>query len=1034
VSSLLPTSPSGALAGFTSRLDFSALLTQDTRLLKLHTALPELALLPERLVMREALSQPYELTLDALSTSRHLALKALIGQQLTVERLGSDGAYHPWHGYVFEAAQLGGDGGLARYRLVMRPWLSLLALRRDSRVFQGLCAQAIVERVFAGFPQAEFSFQLGSPLRPRSLCTQYQETDLDFVQRLLAEEGLHYHFEQLASTEATAADQAGRARHRLVVTDAQAQRPDLGEVRFTSAHASAWQPGQRDAVTRLAVTRHVAATAAALGAWDYKALGARSAQAATADALGALLPSLEHYDGSGAYRYPDDEAASAAAWRAMQGLELGYERHEGQGSARHFTAGARFQLVEHSRYGGPSQPDGAFALLAVEHHVANNLGAGMAELLGAPDIEQGGYRNSFHAVAASTPLLPRFVRKPTAPGLQSAVVVGLANESLTTDRDLRVKIQFPWQRGERPLAGGLSAPTGGLSGSPDHAHHAPGDERSGTWVRVAQPSAGANWGSVFVPRIGTEVAVQFVEADIDRPLIAGQLYNGQDRPPFAAGVDSGVNHPGVISGLASRALDGAGANALVLDDATGQLRTSLQCAYAQAELALGHLIAQSDTGAWRGAWRGTGLLACTRGWATLRAGAGLLVSTAARPGRYGSAEGTQMDAAEALAQLNAGRDLGQRLGEAAQAGLAQGLPSHDEAQALDQAAQVIDPQRDGRHGGPVNGQAEFQAGDDGRTPGTDPVETFARPQLVLHSASTQAWASPASLMSWAGQATSWVAQAELHQAAAHTYAQVSGKGSSLYTHAGGAKLIAANGPLSVRAHTDAMQLWADQSITIASVNDEIRIQAQTRIELVGGSSSLVLDGADITFTCPGQFDVKGSLHAFEGGGSQAAALEALPQGAVGEIPTLLELRYTYRDLAPVAGAAYLVRFANGTVRQGQLDDRGEARIDNPPGVGEVFFGFDARSAVQRSQRSDNPLIGQEGSTPQAAAELLDRYLAQEDDALNDMWFTDELAALDASGFDDQTGDYTYTAEAAPPTEESAPGHHDEVVLSDGGAP
>lgn len=924
MSSLLPTSPSGALAGFTSRLDFSALLTQDTRLLRLSTALPELALVPERLSMHEALSQPYELTLDALSTSRHLALKALIGQQVTVELLGSDGAYHPWHGYVFEAAQLGGDGGLARYRLVMRPWLSLLALRRDSRVFQDLCAQAIVERVFASFPQAEFSFQLGSPLRPRSLCTQYEETDLNFVQRLLAEEGLHYHFEQLAGPAASSADALGRARHRLVVTDAQAPRPDLGEVRFTSAHATAWQPGQRDAVTRLAVTRHVAATAAALGAWDYKALGARSAQAATADTLGALLPSLEHYDGSGAYRYPDDEAASAAAWRAMQGLELGYERHEGQSSARHFTAGARFQLVEHSRYGGPSQPDGAFALLAVEHHVANNLGAGMAELLGAPDIEQGGYRNSFHAVAASTPLLPRFVRKPTAPGLQSAVVVGLANESLTTDRDLRVKVQFPWQRGEHPLPGGLPGP------ADNSHHHAPGDERSGTWVRVAQPSAGANWGSVFVPRIGTEVAVQFVEADIDRPLIAGQLYNGQDRPPFAAGVDSGVNHPGVISGLASRALDGAGANALVLDDATGQLRTSLQCAYAQAELALGHLIAQSDTGAWRGAWRGTGLLACTQGWATLRAGAGLLVSTSARPGTYGSAEGTQMDAAEALAQLNAGRDLGQRLSEAAQAGRAQGLPSHDEAQAVDQAAQAIDPQRDGRHPGPVNGQAEFKVGPDGRSLGTDPVDTFSRPQLVLHSASSQAWASPASLMSWAGQATSWVAQAELHQAAAHTYAQVSGKGSSLYTHAGGAKLIAANGPLSVRAHTDALQLWADQSITIVSVNDEIRIQAQTRIELIGGSSSLVLDGADITFTCPGQFDVKGSLHVFEGGGSQMAELPFLPQQAMGEPTNWIHVSHQDPDGQPMAQQNYRIHFADGSVVSGTLDNTGHGQHDNVP--------------------------------------------------------------------------------------------------------
>lgn len=1015
------------LPGLASRLDFSALLTQDTRLLQLHTALPELALVPERLVMREALSQPYELALDALSTSRHLALKALIGQQMTVELLGSDGRHHPWHGYVFEAAQLGGDGGLARYRLVMRPWLSLLGLRRDSRVFQGLCAQAIIERVFAGHPQSEFSFQLGAGLRPRSLCVQYHESDLTFVQRLLAEEGLSYHFEQFAGADAQASTAAGRARHRLVVTDAHALRPDLGEVRFTSAHATAWLPGQRDAVTRLAVTRHVASTAVTLGAWDYKALGAHSAQAGTADVLGAWLPSLEHYDGSGAYRYPDDEAACAAARRTLQGLELGYERLEGQGSARHFTAGARFSLVEHSRHGGRSQPDGAFTLLAVEHHAANNLGPGMAELLGRPDIEQGGYRNHFHAVAASTPLLPRFVRKPTAPGLQSAFVVGLAGDALTTERDLRVKIQFPWQRGERPLTGGLAAP----AGQPHGHHHAPGDERSGTWVRVAQPSAGANWGSAFVPRIGTEVAVQFIEADIDRPLIIGQLHNGQDHPPFAAGVDSGVNHPGVLSGLASRGLDGQGGNRFVLDDASGQLRTSLHCAYAAAELSLGHLIAQGGIGsAWRGAWRGAGVLAHTHGWATLRAGAGLLVSTAARAGSYGSAEGTQMDAAETLTQLNAGRDLGQRLGQVAQAGQAQGLPSHGEAAAVDRVLQAIDPQRDGRFAGPVNGQSEFRPGDDGRAPGSAPVETFARPLIALHSASTQAWATPACLMAWAGQTTSWVAQAELHQAAAHTYAQVSGKGASLYTHAGGAKLIAANGPVSLRAHTDALQLWADQSVTLASVNDEIRIQAQTRIELIGGNSRLLLDGGDITFTTPGQFEVKGSLHAFEGGGSQAAQLQALPQGRVGEIPTWLELRYTYRDLTPVAGAPYLVRYADGTVAQGALDATGFARIDNPPDEGEVFFGFDPRPAQERSLREGNPMLGSDAPTPEAAAALLEQYMAQEDEALQNLFFPDELAAKDADGFDDQSGDYLYAVEASSPPPDESPGRHDEVVLSD----
>ena len=168
----------------------------------------------------------------------------------------------------------------------------------------------------------------------------------------------------------------------------------------------------------------------------------------------------------------------------------------------------------------------------------------------------------------------------------------------------------------------------------------------------------------------------------DRPIITGQLYNGQDLPPFSAGEDSAANHPGVLSGVHSSHLDGSGYNQWVVDDATGQLRMRLATSTTAAQLGLGHLITQN--GAWRGAWRGAGFETHTQGWTTVRAGQGLLISTSARPGSHGSAQGTQMDAAEALAQIHAARDLGQRLSQAAQASRAHPLTSHDDGQALDQ--------------------------------------------------------------------------------------------------------------------------------------------------------------------------------------------------------------------------------------------------------------------------------------------------------------------------------------------------------------
>jgi type VI secretion system secreted protein VgrG len=277
-------------------------------------------------------------------------------------------------------------------------------------------------------------------------------------------------------------------------------------------------------------------------------------------------------------------------------------------------------------------------------------------------------------------------------------------------------------------------------------------------------------GSALAPRIGTEVAVQFIEGDIDRPVIAGQLYNGADTPPFAAGVDSGVNHPGVISGLHSHGLDGAGYNQWVVDDATGQLRMRLLTSYTHAQLNLGHLIQQSASGANRGAWRGSGFELATGGWASLRAGKGLLLSATTRAGSYGSAQSTHMDVAEAVAQLKGAQDLGKRLHEVAKASGALGLNSHQPKQALAKLIEATDPKQKGKHAGAVNGQQAMKTGSDGRALGSDPVEAFEQPIVMLETPSTAAWATEGSLMGFAGQDTSFTSQGDFHQTAAHTVA------------------------------------------------------------------------------------------------------------------------------------------------------------------------------------------------------------------------------------------------------------------------
>lgn len=930
-------------AGVLSRLDFSALLAQQGRMLKIETALPTLALIPEKMVMNDAVNAPFELVIDCLSTSAGFELKQLVGEQVSVSLLQATGSYKPWHGYVFEAAQLGSDGGLARYQLHMKPWIAFLDLRVDSFIFQDKTTQAIVEDVFKDYDQANFRWDVSQELRTRSLCSQYNESDLAFVSRLLAEEGLSYRFEHLETDDASDADQAAQARHVMVIEDTAATRPDLGDVRFTGTHATANLDGQKDAVNSFAASRVVAANAVTLGAWNYKNVAGTAASDQSSLDIGDT-PRLEIYDGSGGYRYRNGEAVAQATSFALGAIELGFKRFEGDGSARIFVAGQTFSLVDHPLYGANTsafnyagamtashaRPDNQFCLLGIEHHATNNLGAQAANLLGLTELEQGTYVNHFHAVPAAAPVLPHFVRKPTAPGASTALVVGLNGEPITTDREHRVKVQFHWQRGGQPNAGGLAH-----ASSADGTGNAPGNEQSGTWVRVALPAAGANWGASFTPRVGSEVAIGFVEGDIDRPLITGQLYNGVDTPPFSAGIDSGVNHPGVISGVHTQRLDQGGYNQWILDDASGQLRMRLLADYSVAELGLGYLIQQSGSSAQRGRWRGTGFEANTQGWVAVHAAKGLLISSSARAGTYGSAESTQMDAAEAIAHLKSASELGLALSDAAKSAGAQSLTAVADGKSLSKLIDSLDPTKDGKHTADVGGQSVMKA--NGRDAGSDPVEAFAIPVVVLDTPSAFAMATEAGIAAFAGEDLSMFAQGDVHHTAAKTWAAVSGKTSSWFTHVGGVKAFAANGPVSLRAHADALQIWADKEVTVISVNDEITVSASTKIEFIAGQSSMTLDGANIEFKTPGAFTVKGAMKAFLGGASGSAPPVKLPQGDIA--PTTIELERLYHDDGPVAGADYTLTFADGSTRSGKLDGSGKATVTGVPmGIAEVTYG------------------------------------------------------------------------------------------------
>ena len=156
----------------------------------------------------------------------------------------------------------------------------------------------------------------------------------------------------------------------------------------------------------------------------------------------------------------------------------------------------------------------------------------------------------------------------------------------------------------------------------------------------------------------------------------------------------------------------------------------------------------------------------------------------------------------------------------------------------------------------------------------------------MDSPSTIHLASPASTVMFAGQHLHWTTQADTHWTAGHTLASVSGNATSLYTHSGGIQAFAANGAVSIQAHTDDLELLADEEVVVTSSQAHIHINAAKKITLKAGQSSITLDGANITFACPGTFKVKAGKYAFRGAGSKAGNLAPLPSGKVKAAPLI----------------------------------------------------------------------------------------------------------------------------------------------------
>jgi type VI secretion system secreted protein VgrG len=839
---------------------FGTGLSQNARLITLATAqdsdLPE-SLMAERFAGREAVNELFCFEVDALSVSTDLELDQFLGEEITLKLLLADGTRRAWHGICTDAAWVGADGGVARYRLRLEPALHLLRERRDCYIFQDKNVREIATELLADYPQVRFEFEISQQMASRAICTQYRESDFDFLRRILASEGLNWCFQHEQSDTAA----TSQAKHKLVIFDSKAAVQDMpgdASLRFHGVRAT----DSHDAIDQFAAVRRIQPNAVTGSSWHPEQLIAPAAERASSLDAGEL-PALSVHDGSGERRYADSAAARMHSELVLQAFELENKDFAGAGAVRALAPGHAFELTQHDRFG-----DERYTVLWVVHEARNNFEPALASA-GSKLLESGTYRNRFGCVREAVAIVPTAItarNSVLAIGSQTALVVGLPGAIATTGRDHQVKIQFAWQRGAAPNSGGIAHNT-------DPRGNAPGNETSGAWMRVSEALAGPNWGSQFTPRIGTEVLVDFIEGDIDRPVIVSQLYTGNDEPPYAAGVDSSANHAGVLSGIHSNNFDGSGYNQWQIDDTPAQLRTRLASSTSATQLNLGYLIQQPPGSAQRGQYRGSGFELRTDAWGMLRGGDGVLISTTTRAAKGSGISSSQMDTAEALACLKGAKELSTILSDAARQQNA--LASKEASDAQAQFIKLIDPKEKGKHDG------AFKAKDSSRDPDADkPVEKFGAPIILMDAPSTINWATPASTVLYAGQQVHWTTQSDVHYTAGHTIAAIAAEASTFFTHSGGIQAFAGNGPLSLQSHTDQLEILADKAITVISVNAAIEIKAKEKIVIQAGQSAITLEGGNITFACPGNFTVKGGKHTFDSGENKAADLRRLPDTRV----------------------------------------------------------------------------------------------------------------------------------------------------------
>ncbi|HSE91341.1 MAG TPA: type VI secretion system tip protein TssI/VgrG [Candidatus Binatia bacterium] len=485
--------------------------TQGDQFISLTTPLGDDVLLLQKLTGHEGISQLFNFRLELASEKAPIGLESIIGQPVTVSMTLSDGSKRYFNGFASQFGQTGQDAQAIYYYAEMVPWLWFLSQTSDCRIFQNKTVPEIVTQILQEFGFRDFRSALQGTYERQDVLMQYCETDFDFISRLMEQVGIFYFFEH------------GQGKHTLVLADNPAAHPVVPVTPRLAFQPAAGSGGRGDVVTRLALRREWRPGKYAMNDYNFEVPSMNLvATSESAPEVGGNRR-YELYEHPGDYR--EKTRGEVLARIRMQEIESTSQIFNGTSAGRGMSAGYRFALVGHPR----QDLNQTYVITALQHEA--ELTAAGAEI----------YTNQFMAIPHSVPFRPlRLTPQPIVRGLETGVVVGPKGEEIFVDEYGRVKVQFHWDRQGK------------------------NDENSSGWIRVAQPWAGKQRGTFFVPRIGDEVLIDFLHGDLRRPTVVGSVYNGEDKPPVS--LPAGQTITTIKS---SSTKGGGGSNELRFEDKKG---------------------------------------------------------------------------------------------------------------------------------------------------------------------------------------------------------------------------------------------------------------------------------------------------------------------------------------------------------------------------------------------------------------------------------------------------------------------------------